>query len=117
MRFDALRPGFRAFLVCSAPPGPKNRIVSPGERVDAVDLHEPELGKNPIQVFAFAGSCFPTQQQVTIKKEAARALVFQGRSGHFRRLSREERDSSNALCARSVCVGIGASREGSDALR
>jgi hypothetical protein len=45
------------------------------QRVDAIDLDEPQLFKHLIQVSAATGSRFLAQQQVTVQKETAGTLI------------------------------------------
>ena len=53
-----------------------------GERVDAIDLNEPEGVKNTVQVRATAGARSRTKQQVLVQKQKACALIVQDWACH-----------------------------------
>ena len=66
---------------------PQDQIVGARERVDAVDLDEPQILEHRFQVIVLARARTAAQQQMAIEKEPARALIVQDGSRHHPDLS------------------------------
>ena len=56
--------------------------MRPGQRVDAVELHEAERVEDAVQVLAPARPAPGAQKEVAVQKEAAGGAVGQKRAGH-----------------------------------
>ena len=64
-----------------AAPRPENEIVSPRQRVDAVDLDKPQIVQHAVQVFAPAGAAARPQQSMPIKKKTPGVLIVHKEDG------------------------------------
>jgi SsrA-binding protein len=66
---------------------PQNQVMGTGQRVDAVDLHEPKMVNDALQIIASARSAARPKQQVVIQKHRTRGLIINYWAGHGRPLS------------------------------
>jgi SsrA-binding protein len=61
---------------------PQDQIMGTRQRVDAVDLHKPEVVDDALQIAPRARAAARPKQQVLVQKHRARGLIIDDQAGH-----------------------------------